>query len=94
MMRTPDFIFSNWASPIIPADALPYLERAATLPLPDARFARENLRLLALCAYLAGHRERARAVATRLRDAADTPEALRLEEADLLRRIEFDERGR
>jgi Tfp pilus assembly protein PilF len=73
-----------------PAEALPYLERAAALPLPDDRFRRENQRLLGLCAYLAGARDRSRAVFTGLRDAADTPPGLRLEAEDMLRRIAFD----
>jgi tetratricopeptide (TPR) repeat protein len=74
-----------------PLDALPYLERAVELPLPDARLYRETMRLIGICAYENKDRNRARAAFTALRDGADTPAGLRLVAEEFLRRIEFDQ---
>jgi hypothetical protein len=69
--------------------ALPYLEAAATLGLPDDTFERENLRQLAMAQYRE-HDPTAAAATLRLLDADGVPPAERLAARDFLRRIAWE----
>jgi tetratricopeptide (TPR) repeat protein len=71
------------------ADAAAELERALALGLPDARFAREAVRMAGVCRLRQGRLDDARALFGRLLDDAATPAGLRLEAADWLRRCDF-----
>jgi tetratricopeptide (TPR) repeat protein len=74
-----------------PREALPWLRRASALPLPDERFRREAQRILGHAAHQAGAADLAAATFRALRDEPKTPEALRLEAADMLDRLAFDQ---
>jgi hypothetical protein len=75
------------------ADAQAELEEAVRRGLLDPLVGRENDRLLAAAAYLAGDRAAARAAALRLA-APGQPAAVRLHAADWLERLDFPESPR
>jgi len=73
-----------------PKEAIPWLERAASLPLPDEAFRLENLRTLGYAAFEAGMFDRSQRAFDELRLAASARTSLRLEAQDMLERIAFE----